>query len=387
MYDLKVIIIGAGIGGLTTGIALKQLGYSVEIYDRVRELRPAGAGISLWSNGVKVLNQLGLGREMAAIGGQMNRMEYRSHQDERLTNIPLEPLFEKVGQRPYPVARTDLQKMLLEAFGEDEVRLGMKCTSVKQDENSATAFFEDGSSATGDVLIGADGIHSITRAHVLGKPIDLRYAGYVNWNGLVDADPVLCDADNWVLYVGDGKRASMMPVAGDRFYFFFGVPMAEGSQTAPEDRREELFQHFEGWPEAVQSLIKALDPTKTNRIEICDIDPPERLVKGRIAVLGDSAHATTPTLGQGGCQAMEDALVLSRTLVTTNISVEDALLRYEKARKSRTADLVLKARKRTDTIYGKDEEMTKDWYAQLRHEDADAVIGALEKIISAGPLG
>lgn len=387
MYDLKAVIIGAGIGGLTTGIALKKLGYEVEIYDRVRKLRPAGAGISLWSNGVKVLNQLGLGREMAMIGGQMNRMEYRSHRDERLTNVPLQPLFEKVGQRPYPVSRTDLQQMLLDAFGEDEVHLGMKCTSVKQDENSATAFFEDGSSATGDVLIGADGIHSVVRQHVLGEKIGLRYAGYVNWNGLVPADPVLCDADNWVLYVGDGKRASMMPVGGDRFYFFFGVPMQAGTETAPEDRREELAEHFANWPKAVQSLISALDPTETNRLEISDIDPPASLVKGRIAILGDSAHATTPTLGQGGCQAMEDAWVISQSLVSTNISVADALKRYEKSRKARTADLTMKARKRTDTIYGKDESATKDWYAQLQYEEPDAVIGALEKIISGGPLG
>ena len=387
MQDLKVVVIGAGIGGLTTGIALKQLGYKVEIYDRVSELRPAGAGISLWSNGVKVLNQLGLGREMAEIGGKMNRMEYRSHKDESLTNIPLQPLFERVGQRPYPVARTDLQQMLLTAFGEDKVHLGMKCVEVSQSEKDATAVFEDGSSDTGDLVIGADGIHSITRAYVLGKSIDLRYAGYVNWNGLVPADPVLCESDNWVLYVGEGKRASMMPVGGDRFYFFFGVPMKKGSETAPEDRREELSKHFADWPAAVQSLIKALDPTQTNRIEICDIDPPVRLVKGRIAVLGDSAHATTPTLGQGGCQAMEDALMLSRYLITTNISVEDALLRYEKARKSRTADLVMKARKRTDTIYGKDERATQDWYAQLSEEKPEDVIDALEKIIVGGPLG
>ncbi|MEL6261671.1 MAG: FAD-dependent urate hydroxylase HpxO [Cyanobacteria bacterium J06626_6] len=387
MQDLKVVVIGAGIGGLTTGIALKQLGYEVDIYDRVRELRPAGAGISLWSNGVKVLNQLGLGKEMAAIGGQMNRMEYRSHTGKSLTNIPLQPLFEKVGQRPYPVARTDLQKMLLTAFGEDKVHLGMKCVEVSQTEKDATATFEDGSSATGDVVIGADGIHSITRSYVLGKKIDLRYAGYVNWNGLVPNDPVLCEADNWVLYVGEGKRASMMPVGGDRFYFFFGVPMEKGTKTAPEDRRLELSEHFANWPTAVQSLIEALDPTQTNRLEICDIDPPERLVKGRIAVLGDSAHATTPTLGQGGCQAMEDALMLSRYLITTTISVEDALLRYEKARKARTADLVMKARKRTDTIYGKDEQVTQDWYGQLSDENPEDVINALEKIITGGPLG
>lgn len=386
MYGLKVTVIGAGIGGLTAGIALKQAGYDVTVYERVSKLRPAGAGISLWSNGVKVLNRLGLGHEIASIGGEMNRMEYRSHRDESLSNVDLQPLFGTVGQRPYPVARTDLQNMLLKAFGPQDVHLGMKCVAVEQTDENATAIFEDGSRVTSDLIVAADGIHSIVRKHILGKALSLRYAGYVNWNGLVPANPALCEADNWVLYVGEGKRASMMPVGGDRFYYFFGVPIPIGSSTEPADRRAELANHFAGWPKPVQALIETLDPMASNRLEISDIDPPERLTKGRIALLGDSAHATTPTLGQGGCQAMEDALVLAQFLMTTNISVADALARYEKSRKSRTAQLVLKARKRTDTIYGKDEGNTKDWYEQLKEEDPEAVRNALEKIILGGPL-
>jgi FAD-dependent urate hydroxylase len=386
MYDLKVIIIGAGMGGLTTGIALQQVGYTVEIYDRARELRPAGAGISLWSNGVKVLNQLGLGREVAAIGGEMNRMEYRSHRDEPLTNIDLRPLIQQVGQRPYPVARTDLQQMLLDAFGPEKVQLGMKCVAAEQDATSATAIFEDGTRATGDVLIGADGIRSTVREHILDTPIQPRYADYINWNGLVPASPDLCDADNWILYVGESKRASMMPVGGDRFYFFFGVPTPQGTETPPTDRRAELAKHFAGWPPAIQNLIQTLDPETTNRLEISDIDPPAHLVKGRMALVGDSGHATTPTLGQGGCQAMEDAAVLARYLVTTNISVADALQRYEKARKDRTAKLTLKARKRTDMIYGKDPDVTQQWYDELRHDSPDHVVAALATTILGGPM-
>ena len=325
MYGLKVIIIGAGIGGLTTGIAMRRAGYEVEIYDRVGQLRPAGAGISLWSNGVKVLNRLGLGDKMAKIGGTMNRMEYRSHTDELLNHINLMPLIETVGQRPYPVARTDLQNMLLEAFGPDDVQLQMKCVAVEQDETSATAIFADGHRTTGDLIIGADGIHSTVRQHVLGHDTQPRYADYVNWNGLVPASPDLADDDVWVLYVGEHKRASMMPVGDRRFYFFFGAPMAKGTVVDPEHRQAELAKIFQGWPPSVQRLIERLDPLQTNRLEIHDVDPLERLVHGRVALLGDSGHATTPTLGQGGCQAMEDAEVLSRSLVTTNISVADAL--------------------------------------------------------------
>jgi NAD(P)-binding Rossmann-like domain len=108
MEHLKVVIIGAGMGGLATGIALKQAGYEVEIYDRVSELRAAGAAISLWSNGVKVLNWMGLGTALAKVGGQMERMAYYSHTGEKLTDFSLDPLVERVGQQPYPVARTDL---------------------------------------------------------------------------------------------------------------------------------------------------------------------------------------------------------------------------------------------------------------------------------------
>lgn len=386
MYNLKVTIIGAGIGGLTTGIALKNIGYDVEIYERTRELRPAGAGISLWSNGIKVLNRLGLGEKVAAIGGEMNRMEYRSHTDERLSAIDLRPLVDRVGERPYPVARTDLQQMLRDAFGKDKLHLGCKCVGVEQDETSATAIFEDGDRVKSDLIISADGIHSTIREYVTGETVTPRFADYVNWNGLVAASDDLCEADNWVIYVGEGKRASMMPVGDNRFYFFFGCPMQQGTNVPPEDRQKELKDIFAGWPQAVRNLIDRLNPLETNRLEIADLDPLDTLVKGRVALLGDAGHATTPTLGQGGCQAIEDAEILSRYLVSTNISVSDALKRYEQARKDRVSQLVLKARQRTDTIYGKDENVTAAWYKQLEQESESNVIDALAKVILGGPL-
>lgn len=386
MDDLKVTIVGAGIGGLTTGIALKQAGYEVDIYERTRELRPAGAGISLWSNGIKVLNRLGLGEKVAALGGRMDRMEYRSHRDESLSQIDLSPLVTRVGQRPYPVARTDLQTLLLEAFGRDRVHLGCRCVGVDQDEHSVTAYFENGDRIRSDLLVAADGVRSSLRADVIGREQGPRYADYVNWNGLVPMSPDLCDPDNWVIYVGEGKRASMMPVGGDRFYFFFGCPMAAGTVVPPEERRQELSQIFAGWPQAVQTLIQQIDPLQTNRLEIVDLEPLSTLVRGRVALLGDAAHGTTPTLGQGGCQAIEDAEVLCRYLVSTSIGVADALQRYEQARRDRVAEITLKARKRADTIYGKDMQITAAWYDQLRQEPPDAVVNALAKVILAGPL-
>lgn len=386
MYGLKVIIIGAGIGGLSAGIALRQAGYSVEIYDKASVIRPAGAGISLWSNGVKVLNRLGLGDKVAAISGQMNRMEYRSHKGELFNYAHLQSLVEQVGQRPYPVSRTELQHLLLEAFGAEDVQLKSRCVAVEQDADSVTAIFADGHRATGDVLIGADGVRSIVRRYVTGRDVQPRYADYVNWNGIVAATPNLCPDDTWVIYVGAGKRASMMPIGSKRFYFFFGAPMPLGTIVPPEQLRAELLEQFEGWCEPVQNLIQQLDPLQTNRLEICDLDPLEHIVRDRIALLGDSAHATTPTLGQGGCQALEDVEILCRYLVTTNISVADALKRYEAARKERIASLVLKARKRADMIYNKDPQATAAWYENLKQEEEGDIINALSKVILAGPF-
>lgn len=390
MEHLKVVIIGAGMGGLTAGIALQQVGYDVEIYDRVSELRAAGAAISLWSNGVKVLNRLGLGPAIAKVGGQMEQMAYYSHTGEKLTEFSLWPLVERVGQQPYPVARTDLQHMLLETFGADKVHLNARCVDIQQTADSATVTFEDGRTATGHLVIGADGTHSVLRQYVVGQPVARRYAGYVNWNGLVEATEDLAPLNSWVLHVGEFKRASVMPVGGPegerRFYYFFDVPMADGSEDPHSNRQEELARHFQGWADPVQRLIGRLDPSKINRIAIHDIEPLETLVRDRVALLGDAAHSTCPDLGQGGAQAIEDAFVLTNCLVTHNLGVIDALKRYESNRKHRTDEIILRARKRSELTHGKDPARTQQWYQDLRHEDGTDIINGICRTILAGPL-
>lgn len=385
MQHLKAIVIGAGIGGLTTGIALSQAGYEVEIYDRVAEVRPVGAGISLWSNGVKVLNRLGLGQEISTIGGQMNLMQYRRKTGELLNDIDLNPLIQQVGQRPYPVARRDLQLMLMQAFP-GEVRLNHECISVEADDTGVSAIFSNGHRASGDFLVAADGIRSQLRTFILGESVDPKYAGYINWNGLVTADTDLAPANTWVIYVGDHKRASLMPIAGDRFYFFLDVPLPADTPAVPEQYQMELKQHFQGWAKPVQLLIDRLDPATTARPVIHDMGPIPRYVRGRMALLGDAAHATCPDLGQGGCQAMEDALVLTNYLVTTNISVEDVLQRYNADRTQRANAVVQKARQRAEQIHGKDPAITQAWYEQLATEKPSDVTDAIAKTILGGPL-
>ena len=178
---MKAIIAGAGMGGLSAGIALKRIGWDVAIYEKVREIRPVGAAISVWSNGVKCLNFLGLERQVAALGGQMDSMAYVDGlSGEEMTRFSLAPLIERAGQRPYPVARAELQSMLMQEFGPDDVALGKRLVSVSEAGDAVTASFEDGTTDSADLLIGADGAHSVVRAHVLGHQVERRYAGYVN---------------------------------------------------------------------------------------------------------------------------------------------------------------------------------------------------------------
>lgn len=387
MENLKVIVVGAGMGGLTTALAMRQAGYDVEIYDRVKALRPAGAGISLWSNGVKVLNRLGLGHEIARIGGPMEQMAYyQGKTGELLTRFSLSPLVERVGQAPYPVARTDLQQMLLSALGADAVQLNKRCVAIEQTADSATAIFEDGHRATGDVVVGADGTHSIIRAYVLGQPTERRYVGYVNWNGLVPVSDRLAPANSWDIYVADGQRASVMPVGDNRFYFFLDVPLPKGTDSSPDTYRQELSEHFAGWADPVQTLIQELNPEQTNRVEIHDIEPLKTLAKGRVALIGDAAHSTAPDLGQGGCQAMEDAWALANYLTTTNISVGDALQRYQENRLERVAQIILKARKRSEMTHGKVPAKTEQWYTELASEDGARIMDAIADTILLGPM-
>ena len=229
---MKVIVIGAGVGGTSAALALQKLGHEVVVYDRMRENRPVGAALSLWSNGVKVLNWLGLGPQVAALGGRMDDMAYYDgHTGEELCRFSLAPVTEQTGQRPYPVARADLQQLMMDAVGAANIRLGRQLVDIADDGETVTATFADGTTDTADLLIGADGARSILRDYVT-EPSGIRpersYSGYVNYNGLVTADKRIGPLDQWTTYVGDGKRCAVMPVAGDRFYFFVDVPGPSG---------------------------------------------------------------------------------------------------------------------------------------------------------------
>lgn len=385
---MKIVIVGAGIGGASVGIALQRLGHEVVIYDRMRENKPVGAALSLWSNGVKVLNWLGLADEVAALGGRMNDMAYLDGRTgEQLCRFSLEPVTLHTGQRPYPVARADLQALLMQTFGMERIHLGCTAVGIQDDGTTVTVTFADGSTDTADLVIGADGARSMVRDHVTGGGIERTYSGYTNFNGLVPQDAEIGPATQWTTYVADGKRCAVMPVAGDRFYFFVDIPQPAG---IPYDRAEgiaPLRDAFAGWAPGVQALLDSIDPEASfNRVEIWDIDPFHTWAKGRVATLGDAAHNTAPDIGQGACSALEDTFALTIALSTNTISVEDSLRRYERSRTERAGELVTRARKRAHETHAFDPAATDAWYRSLRGTDGSDIIRGIIGNIEHSPI-
>lgn len=384
---MNIAIVGAGMGGLTAGIALKKFGHQVTIYEQAAEILPVGAAISLWSNGVKCLNYLGLTEQIQTLGGQMESLAYIDGlNNQTMTQFDLIPLYKEVGQRAYPVARADLQQLLMETFGLENIKLGMKMTEIEDQSEYVGIHFADGSEIRADLLIGADGTHSITRKFVLGHQVERRYAGYVNWNGLVEIDEKIAPAQQWTTYVGEGKRVSLMPVAQNRFYFFFDVPIETGLPNQRNQYKTELKKYFKDWCAPVHQLIDCLDEQKTNRVEIHDIEPFMSFYKGRIVLLGDAAHSTTPDIGQGGCQAMEDAIYLARALQINTFGLSDALERYQNKRNDRTKEMVLRARKRCDVTHMKDQKVTEEWYQSLYTEQGSHIMQGIISNIVGNPL-
>ncbi|KAG7449866.1 FAD/NAD(P)-binding domain-containing protein [Guyanagaster necrorhizus] len=402
---MKVCIIGAGMGGLAASIALQQDGHQTVVYERVSDLRPVGAAISVWCNGVKVLARLGLLKEVERVSGQMNRMSYRKWDTgEVYCDFSLLPLYEEVKQRAYPIARAELQRMLLDANAPAPIHLQKRAVSYSTSQDGITVSFEDGTIETADFVVIADGTHSKLRNQITKAEIQRDYVGYVNWNGPIEMKEFegLISSDNWTQFVGEGKRVSFMPMSATHYYFFLDVPLPLSSAPKrPEEYRASLTKHFGHWHPTVQKLVERLDPSKVARVEIHDTKTLPTLVdleSGRALLIGDAAHATCPDLGQGGCQAFEDAFVLQQLFrehrvspasasAKPDVEVLRAVLRdFQDQRGERTAELVLRARKRSGVTHqlGEPQE-TLDWYEELKTEDGTGIMRGMIKTILGAP--
>lgn len=361
MRELDVIVVGGGIGGLAAGITLRRAGFAVELYERAPAIRPVGYAVCLWPNGAIAIDSLGLADQMAAASPELAAMTLRDADGDVITEMRIDPLTEKTGHRPYPITRAELLDALLTGFGPEHVQLGAECVGVEQDESGATVAFADGRRARASLVVGADGARSTLRRTLAGDvPMRLVAAGWETLVPIVDVAP----EDHFTMWIGASRRAATMPVSDERFYTFFDVPPDARHGEGVADVRRHLADQFEGFGPAVQRLIESVDRAAITPQLYHDFDGLSSFVYGRVALLGDSAHATTPYLGQGAAQAIEDAIVLARELERAE-SVEEALERYDDERRARTEAIVEGARQVAERVIGSDDDAQR-WRESLR---------------------
>jgi salicylate hydroxylase len=344
---LRAVVVGGGIGGTAAAVALARAGIDVQVYEQAARLTEVGAGVSLAPNGLRMLERLGVGEGIARLGARHLMTQLRLSDGRPANHEPHQ--FARAG-RNVGIHRADLLALLAEQLPSGTVRTGHRCTGLRQDADRAVVTFASGATATADVVIGADGIHSVLQGLVVAaaEPV---FSGVVAYRGLVprmDAFP----ADAMRMWVGEGKHFLVFPVRAGQLLNYVGfVPSATSvreSWSASGDPAA-LAAHFAGWDPLIGEIIAAISGPGGSGFEwgMYDRAPLPRWSDGRLTLLGDAAHPMLPHLGQGVNQALEDAVALATLLGAAPgpADVPRALALYEELRRERTARVQLGSRR------------------------------------------
>jgi salicylate hydroxylase len=367
---MKVVIVGGGIGGLTTALALLRHGIEPIVLERAPQLTEVGAGVQIAANGTIVLRELGLEPALASVATVPARFDYLELSTGRLLYVaPLGKEAEaRYGALLYNVHRADLIDLLANAVPPNVIRLRAECASISQDAEGAYVTLKNGEVIRGDAVIGADGIHSAVRTALRG-PEEKQFANILMWRSLIPADrltdlklPVA--GNNWF---GVGRNIVSYWVRKDLYSVLASVPATEVSRESwtQSGDVEQLRRSFAGSEPTVQKMLEAADSTFITGMY--HRDPIEHWSSGRIALLGDAAHAMVPYLAQGACQAIEDAWVLATCLKNHGPDgVQDALLEYERRRQPRTTRIQAGARFVVDWAHEPDEARVRQRNGRLK---------------------
>ena len=357
----RAIIIGAGIGGITAAIALQRAGLDVTVFERADELREVGSGLPLWASALKALQKIELNDVLEALGAPVLAGNVRTWRGDILFDLRTEVLPKSVGTLNTVVHRAELLALLLETLGEDNVQLGATCVGFTQDATGVCARFADGREVRGDVLIGADGLHSVIRAQLFGAS-NPRYVGYICWRGLAHITRTGLLTMAW----GKGHLFGVTSMSKGRAYWFAQFYCPEERPEKAGGRRREMLELFHDWHDPIPAVIEATAEEDILRNPIYESKPLRHWSRGRVTLLGDAAHTMTPNLGQGACQAIEDAVELGKCL-KSEPDIVAALKRYERRRVRRTNMITRLAR-----LVG--------WVVQWENPMASRVRDALIKI-------
>ncbi|SRR6266481_9366845 len=326
----SIAIIGGGIGGAAAAVALRQAGIDATVYERSRLMRETGAGMMLWPNATRVLRDLGLLEDVLARSGPSTNFLVRDSGGKILMNIAL-------GKFDVPaicVRRADLLAVLLAALEPEQVHLGYEFQQLVQTTEKVRIHFANGEVKEHDAVIGADGIRSRVRQTLFGAS-DPIYRGYIVWRGVARYDGGAIgrgtNSETW----GIGKRFGILDIGQDKFTWYATLNVPSDHQDASCGRKREIRHAFDGWHDPIADLIEATADDAILKNGAYDNVPLRRWGNGLVTLLGDAAHPCTPNLGQGGCMALEDALVLAKC-VDRDILIANAMRCYESLRYSRT---------------------------------------------------
>ncbi|RKH14471.1 FAD-dependent oxidoreductase [Corallococcus sp. CA047B] len=336
-----VLIAGAGIGGLTLACALHRAGLRATVLERADALRQVGAGITVQMNASLALRRIGLCDAVVAEGARVDETVLFDAKGARLTRMDVGALQRELDAPMVAVHRARLQSVLRAHVGpEDTVRLGVAVTGFQDDGARVTASLSDGTTVSGDVLVGADGLRSAVRTGLWGQQ-PTRYSGYTSWRGVCPAADLVSTghlSETW----GPGARFGIVPIGHGEVYWYATLNAPAGTEDAPGQTLAVLRERFAGWHAPIAALLDATSPDRVLRTDIHDRPPLRHWSRGRVTLLGDAAHPMTPNLGQGGCQAIEDAVVLAECLAAPG-PVEDALRAYEARRVTRANQIVVRS--------------------------------------------
>jgi salicylate hydroxylase len=345
----RVAVIGGGIGGLLAARALCGRGIEVAIYEAAPELREIGAGVALGPNAMKVLRSLGLEDEVRAVAGRSEWALTRNGKTGRvISRTSRQQQVSLFGGAGATVHRADLLDVLAASVPSHIVTLGARCSGVEPDGGVAVARFEDGSEVEADVIIGADGIHSVVRASLFG-PDAPRFTGKICYRSVVPVDavpggPPPNDNTQWL---GPHGTIVLYPVRRDELINVVCHYDDEGyrhESWVTECERSEVLERYSGWHASLLRVFSAGEVWY--KWALYDRDPISRWTRGRVTVLGDAAHPMLPYLGQGACQAIEDGCVLAAALAAERDDPIAGLTLYERSRRPRASQVVLASRER-----------------------------------------
>lgn len=371
MPGLKVLVVGGGIGGITTVLALRQRGVDVQLYEQAPAFGQVGAGIQVSSNAARILLKLGLGDALRQVATYPEGRDYRGWDTaERLYYTPLGQKAEAHFGSPYYAAhRAELLDVLLSGLTDRTgIILGSRVARVDQDASGVTLTLTNGETAHGDILIAADGIHSTIRGQLFGKELP-RYTGNVAWRGLVPAERVAhLDLGSVVgVWMGPNRSIVQYYVSAGKTFNWIGISRsAEPARESwlAEGKVEDALAEYDGWHETIRTIIGATP--KVLRQALYDREPLPDWQAGRIVLIGDAAHPMMPFYAQGGAQSIEDAYVLAGCIAEGQDKPLDALARFVKMRQPRTAWMQGLARREEQSYQANDAATIKARNEKMR---------------------